>query len=215
MRLPENLPAKEDLKLKPLEDNKSEWSRPDWFSPGGSTDHMRKIVWGETGQFFINNVFGGVDSYIMCPICRQLCAFMGASIDHIIDWKTYATKMEATTYYDLYRCYHDLNNLILMHGGCNSHKKSPSLAATLAKHHTSDQTATWNRCKPVADLCRLVEVLYEQEKPNIMLQQSVQNNIVKKFNNGGWHAVNAYASLRRRFGDTAVDKAIKKLTTGI
>jgi len=209
MRFPPGFSIAEKYKNKMLEGNDDDWGRPDWFK---SADYMRKVVWSDTEQIFEDNSFGSVDSYIMCPICRQKCAYMGAEIDHVIPWKEYAKRLNATNYYELKTCYHDLNNLILMHGNCNAHKKKPSLAATLARHHTSKQTATWNRVPEIATFCTLVEILYKQENVSVQLQQHIQNNIVKRFNKGGWHENNAYQALRMVLGDGAVNKAIQTLT---
>ena len=214
MRHPVGFTVNEDLKNKALENDKSKWDRPSWFGSNISSDYMRKIIWQDTPQVFEDNIFGGVESYVRCPICSQKCAFMGAGIDHIIDWKNYAEQLGAKTYYDLNYAYHDLDNLILIHAGCNSHKKG-DLTATLSKPHTATQTATWNRPPQIVDFCKLVSTLYVQENISFELKRHVETKIVKRFASGGWHPNNAYGSLRNCFGDAAVDKAVHKMVSGL
>lgn len=211
MRFPPSFVVDINLKQIPLEKDPAKWDRPKWFGSNYSSDYMRKVIWQETPQEYEDNPFGGVDSYIRCPVCSQKCAFMGADIDHNTPWRAYVAMHKAQTYYDLYCCYHDLDNLVLLHAGCNSHKKK-NLTETLTKSHTPKQTATWNRTPEVVNFHLVVSKLYQQEDISLENRLYIENKIVKRFQAGGWHRNNAYGSLIKFFGDGAVKKAIDSLT---
>lgn len=99
----------------------------------------------------------------LCPVCRGPLDYMGATIDHITNWRDYAYKIwRVKTEGELKEAYNDTDNLILVHSGCNSSKGESQISEFGALGHVPHRRSTWGTIPELQEMGRRVKETSEK-----------------------------------------------------
>lgn len=141
------------------------WKRPE-FNPGIKNDlWVKQIGLYHKDINYQDPITEEEETTIMtlCPVCRGLLDYMGATIDHITNWREYAYKIwRVKTQDELKIAYNDTDNLILVHSGCNSSKGESQISDFGALGHVPQRRATWGTIPEVEEMGERVKEVSEK-----------------------------------------------------
>jgi len=141
-------------------DNPVSWKRPNFYAGIKGKLWDRQLEWYRHVIAYLDNITGKVEitEMTLCPICRELLGYQGATIDHITNWREYAQKIwHVRTEEGLNEAYNDTENLILVHASCNSSKGDSEISQFGVLGHIPGRRATWGTAPELEEMGKRLE----------------------------------------------------------
>ncbi|WP_288428151.1 hypothetical protein [uncultured Spirosoma sp.] len=193
-----------------LDPDSKNWKRPNWYNgEEGGAAHMRQRIWELIRPEHFTEVKkpnGSVQLQCTCPYCGDLGSFMGMSVEHKVDWKAYAKQRGVKTFRELAEAYHDVDNLILVHAGCNSSAKQNEPEGVAMRPHSATSPATWGASperEAIGAIIRSIKNLFREHGYDARELSMRLDTILLDTMAGHGSLHNALGAIKRLVGDEA------------